>query len=233
MVERVNGAHRVKPVNSIDPSRGNSSSPAARVGKEHAMTSKDRVPVFGSERALLKGAKAIGKLEADEEVRVTIRVKSRTAGKKAAAVAAMAARLPGQRQVMSREEFERAHAADPEDLAKIEDFAHEHDLTVVEADPDRRTVVVAGPASAVSKAFGTELKRFAAGKVTYRGRTGPVTVPPEIAPLVEAVLGLDDRPVARPHFQVRKNGNGNGGVGARNVRGTAARGASPSAARPR
>jgi kumamolisin len=38
---------------------------------------------------------------------------------------------------------------------------------------------------------------------TYRGRTGAISVPPELDRIVEAVLGLDNRPQATPHFRVR------------------------------
>jgi len=36
---------------------------------------------------------------------------------------------------------------------------------------------------------------------SYRGRTGAVHVPKELTGIVEAVLGLDDRPIAKAHFQ--------------------------------
>ena len=35
------------------------------------------------------------------------------------------------RKYLSREEFASANAPNPEDIAKIEEFAHEHGLTIV------------------------------------------------------------------------------------------------------
>jgi kumamolisin len=45
---------------------------------------------------------------------------------------------------------------------------------------------------------------------SYRGRTGALTVPAELADIVEGVFGIDDRPVAKPHFQRRKTSPGIG-----------------------
>lgn len=169
-------------------------------------SNKGHVPVFGSDRAPLKGAKAVGKIDPNEMITVTVRVRSRTADKKARAVEEMATQLPAERHVMTREEFEQAHGASPEDLAKVEAFAHEHGLSVVEASPARRTVILSGTVAAISAAFGTELSKYQAHNVTYRGRTGPVKVPADLEPIVEGVFGLDDRPQAKPHFQ-RFTGN--------------------------
>src|SRR5581483_4661617 len=36
----------------------------------------------------------------------------------------------------------------------------------------------------------------------YRGRVGAVTLPTDVVPLVEAVLGLDNRPIAKPHVRL-------------------------------
>ena len=59
-----------------------------------------------------------------------------------------------------------------------------------------------------SKAFDVELKRYEHPGGSYRGRTGPVHVPAEIADIVQGVFGLDDRPQAKAHFQVRQRATG-------------------------
>ena len=47
------------------------------------------------------------------------------------------------------------------------------------------------------KAFAIRLQRFDYPGGTYRGYSGPVRLPPALDGIVEAVLGLDDRPQAR------------------------------------
>ncbi|MFA5057912.1 MAG: S53 family peptidase, partial [Opitutaceae bacterium] len=77
-------------------------------------------------------------------------------------------------------------------------------LEVVEADAGRRTVRLAGPALAIQSAFGVTLKTYAAGRSRFRSHAEPVSLPGAVAPLVEAVLGLDTRPQLRPHFRFAK-----------------------------
>jgi kumamolisin len=157
------------------------------------------VPLAGSERGPLPGARPTTASDPNERITVTIRVKP------AAALPAVSMRangsLPSERKHLSRQEFEAAHGASRGDLAKIEAFAHDHGLGIVEVSPARRSVVLSGTIAALSAAFGTTLQRFESPTGSYRGRTGPIHVPAEIAPIVEGVFGLDNRPAARPKLR--------------------------------
>jgi kumamolisin len=81
----------------------------------------------------------------------------------------------------------------------LEAFAHAHGLQVKEVSPGGRSVTLAGTAKAMSTAFGVSLARYETPGGSYRGTTGPVQVPADLAPVIEAVVGLDNRPHARPH----------------------------------
>jgi kumamolisin len=102
----------------------------------------------------------------------------------------------GERRYLSRREFASVHGADRGDLAAIAAFAEAHGLTVRRSSVARRSVILAGPAGRMSDSFRTQLFRYDSPRGQYRGRRGPVHVPGELAPLVQAVLGLDDRPQA-------------------------------------
>src|SRR4051794_3447756 len=105
---------------------------------------------------------------------------------------------------MDRDQFAERFGADESDIERLEDFAADHHLDVVQASPARRTVVLAGAIEDVSAAFGAQLGIYEHPELgTFRGRTGELTVPEDIAPAVESVLGLDDRPAAIPHFRRR------------------------------
>jgi len=54
----------------------------------------------------------------------------------------------------------------------------------------------------MAAAFDVRLQQYEHDGGTYRGRNGPISVPAELAGIVEGVFGLDDRPQATPHFQV-------------------------------
>jgi kumamolisin len=109
---------------------------------------------------------------------------------------------------MRREEFAAAHGADPSDLEKVEEFAHENGLEVVEVNPAQRRVMVSGTVAALSTAFGVYLATYKHPRGSYRGRVGHVHVPEDLAPIIEAVMGLDNRPQAQPHFRLFGEGGG-------------------------
>ena len=54
-----------------------------------------------------------------------------------------------------------------------------------------------------SKAFGATLNDYESPKGRYRGRTGSLTLPTELSGVVQAVMGLDNRGVAKPHLRFR------------------------------
>ncbi len=116
----------------------------------------------------------------------------------------------GERRHLSRREFAARYGADRKDLAAIEDFAAAHGLRVRQASAGRRSVVLVGPARRMEAAFSTRLARYRSPQGDYRGRSGHLHVPAPVAPAIEAVLGLDDRPQASvahravPHERVEQ-----------------------------
>ena len=159
-----------------------------------------RVQVPGSGREEMPGAQLVGDLPAGERVEVTVRVRARQPGATPAPRAAFSRSLAA-RRYLSRDELGTTLGADPADIAAIAAFAAAHGLEVVEADPAQRKVVLAGPARTVGAAFRVTLRRYRFAGGTYRGRTGLVTVPAALGPIVEGVFGLDDRPQATPQFR--------------------------------
>lgn len=165
-------------------------------------TPKKHLPLAGSERAPLAGAKEIGPANPNETVDVTIRLRSR-AGKKPSVNPEEFTKPIEKRTILSRKEFEKSHGADPDSIARIESFAHDHKLKVKEKSAARRTVILSGTVTAMNAAFGVELKEYQHATGKYRGRTGAVHVPAELHDVIEGVFGLDNRPQAKPHFRRR------------------------------
>lgn len=98
---------------------------------------------------------------------------------------------------LTREEYAAQYGAVPSDIAAVEKFARAHGLEIVQSDAARRTVVLRGTVAQMNDAFGVSLQRFQAHDgSTFRSHSGPQYVPPELAGIVQAVLGLDTRPVA-------------------------------------
>lgn len=156
------------------------------------------VAVVGSERALPAGARLVGPVPADERVEATIVLRPPRARPGSEEIGAQPA--PG-RTYLSREELAAAVGADPDELARVEEFVRSAGLELVGVDAARRSLFVAGSAAAIGSAFAVELGRYEQAGERFRGRSGPVHVPAALAPFVQAVLGVDDRPQARTQFR--------------------------------
>lgn len=158
-------------------------------------------PLAGSDRKPLLGARSVGPADPKERLEVSVLVRRRGAIALENKVKTIAAgeKVEGH---LSREDFAQQFGADPTDIAAIKTFATSHALAVVEEDAARRTVVLSGTVAQFNNAFGVKLERYEHDGGSYRGRTGPIQLPDELRGVVEAVLGLDDRPQAQPHFRV-------------------------------
>lgn len=167
-------------------------------------TPKKQLPLAGSDRSPMAGAREVGPANPGETFEVTVRLCSR-AGRQPIFNPATASQLPSQRPILSRDDFEKTHGADPASIARVEKFARDHGLKVVDTSAARRTVVLSGDVAAMSTAFGVELKEYEHPGGRYRGRTGAVHIPSDLQDVVEGVFGLDNRPQAKPHFRRRRS----------------------------
>jgi kumamolisin len=169
--------------------------------------SKNHVPVPGSERHVLSGARVVGTPHPKDRIEVTVYVRPRpgiTAMRSLLAAERLGAIMPHERRHLTREEFTATYGADPRDLARVEAFAQRHGLTVTEVSPAKRSLVLSGTVAAFCDAFGVSLATYEYWGGTYRGRVGMVSVPAELAEIVQGVFGLDNRPQAKPHFRILK-----------------------------
>jgi kumamolisin len=151
----------------------------------------------------MPGATAVGPSSPDERLEVTIRLRPRTP-LHALKASEVAKEPPHKRRYLSHDEWAAAYGATPEDIAKVEAFAQAHGLAVVAVEAPRRSIHLSGTVAAFGAAFGVALEQYDHPDGSYRGRVGPVKVPAELADIVQGVFGLDNRPQARPHFQIKK-----------------------------
>src|ERR1700684_4538160 len=106
---------------------------------------------------------------------------------------------------LSQQEFLDKYAADPANFDHLRDFAHKHGLTVDEGASSlaRRTMVLRGPVGKMESAFGVTLNDYEKEGRKFHSYVGTISMPQEHAEPVEAVLGLDDHAIAKPHFRTR------------------------------
>jgi kumamolisin len=180
-------------------------------------TSSKRAIIAGSHKKPLYGAKAVGKVNPAELITVTVLLRRRASAEPAVVSDEAELRL-------SRAEFAAQRGADPADVAALEAFAHDHGLSVGEVNLCARSVKLTGTIAALSAAFRCPLKIYKVGTQKFRGRTGSLSAPANVARLIEGVFGLDNRPAARAHFRQRvfarpgRGATGTSGSGAGKMR---------------
>ena len=104
---------------------------------------------------------------------------------------------------MKPHEFAALHGAADEDIQAVSDFAKQYNLRFDRArdlNQAARTMELHGSVADLSRAFGVSLDEVRLKDQKFRMRTGSITLPEDLIPAVQAVLGLDNRPVAKAHF---------------------------------
>jgi kumamolisin len=174
---------------------------------------KEKVALPGSGRLALPSERMAGRFDPRQLIRVSVVLRPRSPPKKEAAIKRIARQAPQDRTYITREQLAARYGATPEDVALVEAFARENALDIVQEDRAKRTVVLSGTVSQFCSAFGVSLMRYRhpSGSM-FHVHSGPISVPAYLAPVVQAVLGLDNRPQARTHFRLATKRAGRGGV---------------------
>ena len=161
------------------------------------------IPLKGSERSTPPGAQIVAPADPNEHMEVSVLVRRRALPAMRSRVASLA-RGDQSSGFLSREQFAQTHGAAPADFAAVKKFASQHGLSVRLEHAGRRTIILTGTVAQFSAAFAVQLHKMRHPQgVIYRGRTGAIQLPVELDGIVEAVLGLDSRPQAKPHFRLR------------------------------
>ncbi|NYF88776.1 S53 family peptidase [Tunturiibacter empetritectus] len=167
--------------------------------QKKTLAASPRTTLPGSERELFRPSTAEPATEkpapSSGKITVSVIVRRKTPLK-------AASRLGKQR--LTRAQYKQSHAADHAAVKLVRAFAKEFGLTVV-PDPlslECRTIKLSGTSAAMQKAFGVTLVHTTYDGATYRVREGSITLPSQLVGPVEAVLGLDNRPQAQPHFRI-------------------------------
>jgi kumamolisin len=156
--------------------------------------SLSRVSFPKSERKTHPGATVSGRTDSQRNISVSVIVKRKN-------------RLDLETMIgrhVSQQDFLEKYGADPANFDHLRDFAHKHGLTVDEGASSlaRRTMILRGPANKMESAFGVTLNDYEKEGKKFHSYTGTISMLQEYAEPVEAVLGLDNHPIAMPHFRL-------------------------------
>jgi len=126
----------------------------------------------------------------DKNITVTIRLRRKK-------------NLPPTGKLLTREQYLNDYSSAQEDAEKVEAFAHKYLLSTAGIDLARRSVMLTGKLSDFETAFNIKFQTHS----SYRNFSPDVQIPDELKDIIVGVFGLQNKPIARPMFQVaKKNG---------------------------
>ncbi|HTB17723.1 MAG TPA: S53 family peptidase [Bryobacteraceae bacterium] len=173
-----------------------------------------RHAIKGSERPRSERSRLIEALGSNEELSVTFILRSRPDGPALPDLEYWQRTPPHKRVFLSPAEFAEKYGASPSDMDAVSKFAEANGLTVLEKQVGPAVVIARGTAAQMNAAFGITLNRYesprhvskrprrpghkdekaaSAATQVHRGFDGPVQIPAELAGIVTAVFGLDNR----------------------------------------
>ncbi len=163
--------------------------------KASATEDSTRAELVGHDHVPLDGAKQKHATAPDSELQVTVLL--RRVCKLPDVHATFGSQLPHQKTHLTAAEVASGYGTAPDDIAAVERFAAEHELTVRKSAHHPGKLILSGKAAAMERAFGVKLVQMEHRRANYRAALGALSVPHELKPIVRAVLGLNTRPCAR------------------------------------
>jgi Predicted protease len=167
--------------------------------------SKTKSAAATSHWHLPAGARYLGPHAPDETLDVTLvlRRKSPLGTPLAPSELAPSQLAPSQPRSARHADFVARHGADPADVERLRSFSRQHGLRELACEPERRTLHLSGTVQSLQQAFGVQLGHY---ELTPGGTPCVccAQAPTLPDPAVIAVLGLDRRPVAQPHFRIAR-----------------------------
>jgi kumamolisin len=174
------------------------------------MTWKKRVPLAGSEKpSMLHTESVAGKPDPNERIEVSVLLRRRDEGLESnePSIEALGHQPVEKRRHLTHPEFKARHGVAPDDVAKLEQFAKEHNLTVERVHKGSRTVKLSGTLADIQRAFEAgELVHVEEEGKLFRARSGTLTVPAELSDAIIGVFGIDNRPAVKRRAEAAPHG---------------------------
>lgn len=101
---------------------------------------------------------------------------------------------------LSHKDFVELHGADHDDILAVEEFVTAHGFSIQRVDQGARSITISGSIARLSSIFEARLQMRQVGDRVIRSRAGYLRLPDDLKDRVVAVLGFDQRPVAKPYY---------------------------------
>jgi subtilase family serine protease len=97
------------------------------------------------------------------------------------------------RKFLTAAQWEQRFSPTEASVKSVTAWLRSEGVTVESVTPDRMTIAASAPASVVEKAFGTSLAEYSSHGLLLRLASGALSVPANVAGLISAVSGVDQR----------------------------------------
>ncbi|HEX3792518.1 MAG TPA: protease pro-enzyme activation domain-containing protein [Pseudonocardiaceae bacterium] len=161
--------------------------------------SQPLVAMPGSAAPTFVSAHRDSAVAAGQRVSVAVSLKLRNTDQLAALDAAVS--TPGSADYghyLSPAEFAAEYGPTAADVAQVREYLTSEGLSVTGVSGNNQVVDAAGPASKVAAAFDTSLSNYTDGSQKYYANDSAVSLPADMASVVQGVSGLSSRAVAHP-----------------------------------
>jgi kumamolisin len=159
----------------------------------------DRATLLNSDKAAPANAKVTGEVDPKAPMNVTLYAQTR--GSDFQMSRDLARINSGMQAPLTDAQITAKYGANPESVTAIEKFAADNGLAITDRNLASGRIQLSGSTGQMMKAFDVKLQEYEhQSGVTFRGRTGTVSVSSDLAPHVKAVLGLDNRPAFKPNY---------------------------------
>ncbi len=148
----------------------------------------------GSGRQHPRNSVSGGELALNEDIQITLVLRRKQNAPTAESI----------KEHLSHEELATVHGADVDDIAAVESFAREHQLSVTRVHQGARTIQIAGKLGKLADLFRADVRLSLVGADAYRTQQGFLQIPQSLAGIVVAVLGFDERPAAATSRRIHK-----------------------------
>ncbi len=101
---------------------------------------------------------------------------------------------------LTHNDLYKKYGAHSDDIQKVENFAKEFNLLILDISREKRTVKLAGSVEHINKAFDVDLFHHEVDGKRYRHFDKEISIPKNLKDAVEGITGLSNTPVLKPFY---------------------------------
>jgi kumamolisin len=154
----------------------------------------------------MPGAQVIGNADPQQQLdHVSVYFRRSRSARPLPDVVELSSIPPALRSYLTDQDVAAILQPDPKAVADFQSYLAGHGITIKPTTGPRSSHVmqVSGSVGAFGKALGLDQKRYSHPSGDYRGRTGPIHVPAELAPHIHSIFGLDNRRIGHSYLRTQ------------------------------